>query len=184
MAVKKIIRMGHPLLRETAARVPNDRIASNWFDDLIVDLRDTLEHAGGIGLAAPQIGESWQVAIVDIPAGEGRYGDMPDFPFQVFVNPHIEVLDPTQAGLWEGCLSVPGLRGYVRRPQHVRVTYITAQGQPAELDAKGFIATVLQHEFDHLDGVLYIDHLEDSRLLSFEEEFLQFHLGAPSREPD
>lgn len=183
MAVRDIIRMGHPLLRETAARVPDELIASDWLDALITDLGDTLEVAGGIGLAAPQIGESWQVAIVDIPGGEGRYGDMPDFPFHVFVNPQIEVLDATPAGLWEGCLSVPGLRGYVLRPQHVLVRYHTPMGQAAELDARDFLATVLQHEFDHLAGRLYVDHLKDPRLLAFEEEFLQFHLGAEPVEP-
>ncbi|MEC9154764.1 MAG: peptide deformylase, partial [Pseudomonadota bacterium] len=78
-------------------------------------------------------------------------------------------------GYWEGCLSVPGLRGFVERPQHIRVSYIDAHKEPAEIELQGFLATVMQHEFDHLDGRLYIDHITDTRKLMFEEEWLRHH---------
>jgi peptide deformylase len=85
-------------------------------------------------------------------------------------------VNPASAGFWEGCLSVPGLRGYVERPQHVRVTYQDLKGKPHVLELKGFPATVFQHEFDHLDGVLYIDRIADTKKLVFEDEYVK-HLG-------
>ena len=139
-------------------------------------MTDTLHDQGGIGLAAPQIAEPIRVAIIEMGETPSRYGDLPAIPLTVFVNPVIEVLNPEEAGFWEGCLSVPGLRGYVERPQHVRISYLTDQGEPAELELQGFPATVFQHEFDHLDGRLYIDRIRDSRLLVFEEEFEEFYI--------
>ena len=98
-------------------------------------------------------------------------------PLTVFVNPRIEVVDPEPAGYWEGCLSVPGLRGYVERPQFVRVTYQDLDGKSHVLELKGFLATVFQHEFDHLDGVLYIDRMNDSTKLVFDEEYVRYLSG-------
>jgi peptide deformylase len=95
-------------------------------------------------------------------------------PLTAFINPVIEVLDPATAGFWEGCLSVPGLRGFVERPQHIEVSYLDISGDRQTLELKGFPATVFQHEFDHLDGTLYIDRLADTRLLSFEREFERY----------
>jgi peptide deformylase len=92
----------------------------------------------------------------------------------VFVNPEIEVLDAQSAGYWEGCLSVPGLRGFVERPQHVRVRSLAVTGEAFELELDGFLATVFQHEFDHLDGRLYVDRISDPALLAFEEEYLRY----------
>ena len=97
-------------------------------------------------------------------------------PMTVFINPEIEVLDSATAGYWEGCLSVKGLRGFVERPQHVHITYTTIEGEAAELELQGFLATVFQHEFDHLDGVLFVDRITDTRLLVFEEEYERFHM--------
>ena len=92
----------------------------------------------------------------------------------MFINPSVEVVDPATAGYWEGCLSVPGLRGFVERPQHVRVNALDQEGKPLDLELKGFLATVFQHEFDHLDGRLYVDHLKDPALLAFDEEFERY----------
>ena len=97
-------------------------------------------------------------------------------PLTVFANPKVEVVNPESAGFWEGCLSVPGLRGYVERPQHVRVTYQDLKGKQHVLELTGFLATVFQHEFDHLDGVLYIDRIKDTKKLVFEDEYIK-HLG-------
>ena len=91
-------------------------------------------------------------------------------------------LNPATAGFWEGCLSVPGLRGFVERPQHVRIRYTTDQNEPAEIELQGFPATVFQHEFDHLDGRLYVDRIKDSRLLVFEEEFEKFLVPGAEQE--
>ena len=121
MAVRKIIRMGHPLLREPARPLTADEIGSDAIHTLVADMIDTLHDYGGIGLAAPQIAEPIRLAIVELPGGPSRYGELPEVPLTAFVNPEIEVLDPTAAGYWEGCLSVPGLRGFVERPQHIRV---------------------------------------------------------------
>jgi peptide deformylase len=174
MAVRKIVRMGHPVLRLPAEPLPREAIASDETRRLIVDMIDTLHDYGGIGLAAPQIGESIRLAIIEIPEGGSRYGDIPGMALTVFVNPTITVLAEETKGFWEGCLSVPGLRGFVDRPQHVRVDYLDLSAEPQSIELEGFLATVFQHEFDHLDGKLYLDRLSDTRLLAFEEEFMRY----------
>jgi peptide deformylase len=174
MAIRKIIRMGHPSLRIPANNVADEFIGSDTMQRLIVDMTDTLRDYGGVGLAAPQIDEPLRMAIIEVPGGPSRYGEIEAIPLTVFFNPVLEILNPEVAGYWEGCLSVPGLRGFVERPQHVLVRYTNQQGDPAELELKGFLATVVQHEFDHLDGRLYIDHIKDTTKLVFEEEWLKF----------
>jgi peptide deformylase len=177
MAIRDIIRMGHPTLRRKARPVTPDELADDSLHPLVADMIDTLHHAGGIGLAAPQIDVPIRLAIIEIPGGQSRYGEIPAMPLTVFVNPTIEVVDPASAGYWEGCLSVPGLRGFVERPQHVRVRAQNLAGEPIELELRGFLATVFQHEFDHLDGVLYIDRIGDRTNLMFEPEFERYVLG-------
>lgn len=176
MAVRKIIRMGHPILRAPARSLEPDEIGSDAMHRLVTDMIDTLHDYGGIGLAAPQIAEPIRLAIVDLPGGPSRYGDLPEVPLTTFINPQIEVLDPTTAGYWEGCLSVPGLRGYVARPQHIRVQALNLAAEPIEMTFQGFPATVFQHEFDHLDGTLYVDRITDPGKLVFEEEFERYIL--------
>ena len=175
MAIRRIIRMGHPTLRQVAREVSGEAIGTAPLRRLIGDLVDTLHDYGGIGLAAPQVGESLRLAIIEVPGGPSRYGDIPPMPLTVFVNPEITVIDPQTAGYWEGCLSVPGLRGFVERPRHIRVTALTDHGAPQQLELEGFLATVFQHEFDHLDGRLYIDRLKDPTRLAFENEYLRHH---------
>jgi len=177
MTIKTIIRMGHPSLRTPAAPFPEKEINTPRFRDLIQDMRDTLHDAGGIGLAAPQINDMVQVAIIEIDEGPSRYGDLGAVEFSVFVNPRVTVLNAETKGYWEGCLSVPGLRGFVNRPQSIQVDYLDAGGGAQQRCFTGFAATVVQHEFDHLIGKLYIDHIEDPGRLSFEAEFEQFHLN-------
>ncbi len=175
MAVRKIIRMGHPNLRKVANEVTAKQLGSDTLTRLVEDMVDTLHDYGGIGLAAPQIDEPLRLAIIEIPGGEGRYGELEPLPLTVFVNPAIRVIDPATEGYWEGCLSVPGLRGFVERPQHVEVNYTTLEGESASLTLEGFWATVFQHEFDHLDGVLYIDRVTDPTKLAFEEELARYN---------
>jgi peptide deformylase len=174
VAVRKIIRMGHPTLRKVARPLTKQELASPETGRLIKDMIDTLADSGGIGLAAPQVDESVRLAIIEIDGGPSRYGDIQAMPLTVFANPVIEVIDPAAAGYWEGCLSVPGLRGFVERSQFVRVTYQDLKGAKHVLELKGFLATVFQHEFDHLDGVLYVDRMKDPTKLVFEDEYLRY----------
>jgi len=174
--------MGHPLLRQVARPLEEDEIGSEPVRQLIGDMVDTLHDYGGIGLAAPQIAEPVRLALIEIPGGPSRYGELAKMPLQVFINPAIEVLDPATRGHWEGCLSVPGLRGFVERPKYVKISYTSEQGEATELELQGFPATVFQHEFDHLDGRLFVDRITDRRLLAFEQEFERYHL--PQEQPD
>ncbi len=172
MSIHPIIKMGHPTLRQVAQPVQRADIETPEMNALIADMIETLHHAGGIGLAAPQINQPLQLAIIEVPGGPSRYGEIEPIPLTVFFNPVLTVLNPDEAGYWEGCLSVPGLRGFVYRPQHVRVDYLDRSGQAATLELQGFLATVVQHEFDHLAGRLYVDHIRDMTQLVFEDEWL------------
>ena len=171
LAVRKIIRMGHPTLRKVARPLSDSEILSDEISRLVSDMSDTLHDYGGIGLAAPQVNESVRLALIEIPSAGSRYGDLESLPLTVFVNPKVFILDSPHEGFWEGCLSIPGLRGWVERPQHVRVDYKDLKLREHSLEFKGFQATVIQHEFDHLDGVLYVDRMTDMKQLLFEEEF-------------
>jgi peptide deformylase len=166
--------MGHPVLRHPAEPLDRAAIASDETRRLIVDMIDTLHDYGGIGLAAPQVAEPVRLAIIEIADSGSRYGEIPGMPLTVFINPIITVQNPDTKGFWEGCLSVPGLRGFVERPQQIRVDYLDSNGDEQAIELTGFLATVFQHEFDHLDGKLYIDRLTDTRLLAFEEEFMRY----------
>ena len=179
--IQPICRMGNPILRKVAAEVKTETIKTDSFARLIQDLKDSMKHYGGIGIAAPQVGISQQVCVIELN-GINRYGQEINLPFTVFINPRIEVLSDEQKGYWEGCLSVPGLRGYVERPQHIRVNYLNEKAEPVQMEAQGFLATVIQHELDHLFGTLYIDRIKDPTLLSYQEEFDQFIQSTSSLE--
>ena len=144
MAVRKIIRMGHPALRRPARTVDEADIGSDAMHRLVADMIDTLHDYGGIGLAAPQINEGIRLAIVEIPAGPTRYGELEGRGLTICVNPRIEIVKPETAGYWEGCLSVPGLRGFVERPQHINVHYTNLKRERETISVDGFLATVFQ----------------------------------------
>ncbi len=184
MAILDIVRMGHPVLRKLAAPYPVNEIGSPAFTQLIHDMQDTLHASGGIGLAAPQVNIPYQLAVIEILNTNSRYGEIPAMPFAVYINPVLTVLEDTLAGYWEGCLSIPGMMGYVERPQHIRVDYVDFQGQAKHISLRGFLATVFQHEFDHLQGHLYVDRLKDPSLFAFEAEYRQFHQGDLDELPD
>ena len=171
--IQPICRMGNPILRKIADQVKTSDINSDDFRQLMADLRDSMKHYGGIGIAAPQIGVSLQVCVIELE-GINRYGQEINLPFTVFINPVIVVHAGEEAGYWEGCLSVPGMRGFVKRPQSIKVTYLNEKAEEKSLEAKGFLATVIQHELDHLFGKLFVDQIQDSKLLAFQEEFDQF----------
>ena len=177
--IRPLVRMGHPLLRQTARLLDHEEILSLSIQDFIQEMHENMKHYGGIGLAAPQIGESIQIAVIELEANKNRYASGDDLPFSVFINPQVSILDQAMQGFWEGCLSVPGLRGYVERPRKIRVEYLNEKAEACVMEAEGFLATVLQHELDHLFGHLYIDRLQDTRLLSYQEEFMQFYGQTP-----
>ena len=169
MALLKIARMGHPVLRASAP--PIDDPTAPWVRQLVEDMIETMQDAGGTGLAAPQVHASHRLVVFFV--GPERLTDLPGDDAQdltVLINPVIEPIGNEQAFGWEGCLSVPGLRGVV--PRHLRIRYrgLGLDGRPIERDAAGFHARVVQHECDHLDGVLYPQRITDHRLLMFTEE--------------
>jgi peptide deformylase len=174
MTIRKIARMGHPVLRQTAQPITD--LADPELRRLVEDMVETMIDANGAGLAAPQVHESIRLVIFQAPAGRSDPGlseaEAYDHtaPLTVLVNPTIEVLSDEREGGWEGCLSVPGLRGWVERPAHIRYRGIGLDGKPIERAAKGFHARVVQHECDHLDGILYPERMHDLTKLIFESE--------------
>ena len=174
MAVREILRMGHPVLRRRARPLSDAQRADPALPALVEDMVDTLDASGGIGLAAPQIGVEQRLAIIRVAGGPSRYGELTPVPLTVYVNPEIEVVDRVRQGFWEGCLSVPGLRGWVERPRAIRVHWQDLEGAHHSAEYEGFLATVFQHEFDHLDGCLYVDRMTDSTRLVFETELEAF----------
>ena len=173
MALLKIARMGHPVLRDPAGAVADP--AAPWVRRLVDDMIETMEDAGGTGLAAPQVHMPYRIVVFRV--GGERLTDLPGDTEQeltALINPVIEPVGAESALGWEGCLSVPGLRGVV--PRHLRIRYrgLGLDGAAIERAAAGFHARVVQHECDHLDGILYPQRMTDHRLLVFVEE-LQRH---------
>jgi len=166
MAIRRILKMGEPLLWERAA--PVTEFGSAFLDELIRDMQDTMMSTDGVGLAAPQIGVSLRIVIFAVDHNP-RYPDMEMVPETILINPEITALTEETSGLWEGCLSVPGLRGYVERPNQIFYRGYDQKGHLIEREAADFHATVVQHECDHLDGVLYPMRIKDLRNFAFEE---------------
>ena len=164
MAVLKIARLGSPVLRQIAAPVDPDTIGRRVFQQFLDDMLDTMVETDGIGLAAPQVSRSEQVAVMEC---QGEHG----FPGTILINPVIVGYSPATAESWEGCLSVDNLRGKVTRPVGVRVTYLNREGTSVELDAAGLYAVCIQHELDHLIGKLFLDRMTDFSTLTQLEEF-------------
>ncbi len=174
MAVRQILRMGNPLLRERSRELSKSEIFSDWFTNLIVDMTDSMHATNGVGIAAPQVGELVRVSVIEFAPDNERYPEMGAQGLMVFVNPVLKITQTNEQIFWEGCLSVPELRGAVARPSGVFVKYLNEKAEIQQLQADGFLATVLQHEFDHLDGILYIDRIKDLKKLSYIEEYKQF----------
>ena len=164
--------MGNPLLREEAKPFTFEEILSEDTEILLKDMWDSLEEAGGIGLAAPQIGISKQLAIIKLSEESDRYPDMETSEAYIIFNPKITVLDKEKQGFWEGCLSVPGLRGYVERPRKVKIDFLDENAKERTIEVEDFLATVFHHELDHLIGMLYVDRMEDVSNLMYEDEMI------------
>lgn len=170
MAVKNVLRIGSSLLLQRAEPVTDFNTPA--LDALIADMFDTMAALNGAGLAAPQIGVSRRVAIFGVNSNP-RYPNAEPVPTTILINPVIEILTEEMDEMWEGCLSVPGMRGVVPRYTHLRYSGFDQHGAPFECEARGFHARVVQHECDHLDGVLYLRRVKDLRLFGFEEELLK-----------
>ncbi|HTT85588.1 MAG TPA: peptide deformylase [Rhizomicrobium sp.] len=174
MAILKIARMGHPVLARRADPIPDP--AAPGIRRLVSDMIATMADANGAGLAAPQVHVPLRVVVFQAPEdrNEPPLSEAERFdhtaPLTVLINPEVEVLSDETEGGWEGCLSVPGLRGYVTRPAHIRYRGTDHEGRAIERTARGFHARVVQHEIDHLDGILYPQRMADLRQLIFESE--------------
>jgi peptide deformylase len=181
MAILKIARMGHPILATPAQAVRDPK--SPEIRRLVNDMVETMMDANGAGLAAPQVHVPLRVVVFQAPDDradpDGREEERFDHtaPLTVLINPEIEVLDLSPEGGWEGCLSVPGLRGWVERPAHIRYRGVGLDGQLIERVARGFHARVVQHECDHLEGRLYTSRMSDLSRLIFESEIRHFQVA-------
>lgn len=174
MAIKHILRIGNPLLREKSKEIPLSEIRSKEIKNLIKDMFDSMKAFNGVGLAAPQIGILKRIVIIGYESSE-RYSEIEfnssEVQYKVLINPKIEYLTEETLGFWEGCLSIPGMRGYVERPKKIQLTYYDTEEEFHQEIIEGFEAIVVQHECDHLDGILYVDRLKDTKLFGFDEEF-------------
>lgn len=164
MAIRDVLKMGDPRLLSPAR--PVEDFASVELAQLIVDMHDTMRSLNGAGLAAPQIGVALQVVIFEVSANP-RYPDAESVPFTVLVNPVLTPLSDTMEEGWEGCLSVPGMRGLVPRHAALRYQGFDATGRPIDRSVSGFHARVVQHEVDHLRGILYPMRIRDLRYFGF-----------------
>ncbi len=167
VAVREILRMGDERLLRVAPQVPEAMFASAEMTELITDLRETMYAASGAGIAAPQIGVNLRVVIFGGTGKNPRYPDAPDIPFTVLCNPEIIPIGDEKSAGWEGCLSVPGLRGEVPRFERLIYRGRDAHGIDFEREVDGFHARVVQHECDHLDGVLYPRRIENMTRFGF-----------------
>ncbi|HQT80734.1 MAG: peptide deformylase [Ferrovum sp. 37-45-19] len=167
MAIRPVLRMGHPILKEIAKPVEN--VDDPFLLSLLTDMFDTMAHLDGAGLAAPQIGVSLRVVIFGVKHNS-RYPDVEEVPMTVLINPTITPLSVEMNEDWEGCLSVPGLRGRVPRYSHLRYQGMNERGEVIDRTVSGFHARVVQHECDHLDGVLYPMRIRDFNTFGFSQE--------------
>jgi peptide deformylase len=202
MSILKVARLGHPVLRERARKVDPAEIATPEFQKLIDDMFETLDAYDGIGLAAPQVHESVRLVLVGIhesrdddseegqgeaedrdleSAGNDEAGDGEEtLTVYALINPEITPIGREKGEDWEGCLSLPGLRGRVRRPNEVMLVALDREGNRIEMHLHGYPARVLQHEADHLDGVLFIDRMSSFETLTFLEEYGKYWARAAS----
>jgi peptide deformylase len=172
MSILKVARMGHPVLRQVADEVDPTTVRSPAFQKLIDDMIETMVEYDGIGLAAPQVHESVRLFVAGV---EGTGENLKIVPF---VNPVITSVGTDTADDWEGCLSIPDLRGRVTRAREIVIRALDRRGKPFEMPLKNFPARVVQHENDHLDGVLFLDRMATLETLAFLDEFQRYSTGS------
>jgi peptide deformylase len=181
MAILKVARLGHPILRQPARPVPVDAIRGAQIQRFIDDMIETMHEYDGAGLAANQVHSLLQIAVIEVQ-GNPRYPDAPSIPLLVVINPVVTPLTEEMDDGWEGCLSVPDMRGQVPRYTAVRLTCRDREGERVDVVAKDFFARVVQHETDHLQGIVYLDRMRDLRTLTHIAEWNKHWLGV--REQD
>jgi peptide deformylase len=177
MAIRKIATIGHPVLREVARALTKEELRSPKVQTFIEDLVDTMHDASGAGLAANQVYEPIRICAVEIK-NNPRYPYKPNYPLTILVNPVVTPTTDETFLNYEGCLSVPNLRGEVRRFTGVRVEAWDREGKDLDFEVKGLTAGTFQHELDHLDGKVFLDRVEDTRSLATWADFERFHLAA------
>lgn len=177
MAVREILTVGHPMLRERAREVSVEGLRSSDVQQVIDDLVDTMRHANGAGIAAPQIGVPLRITTIEVNDNP-RYPYKPKIPLTVVVNPVIDFLDGETVEINEGCLSVPNLRGTVSRYVNIRVRWLDREGREHDEIKRGLTAGTFQHEIDHLDGTLFLDRVSDPTTFTTWEQFERFHRAA------
>jgi peptide deformylase len=178
MSILKVARMGHPVLRARAAAIEPAEIKSPRIQLLIDDMFATMKEYHGVGLAAPQVHESLRLFVAGFPPRPGDPADDEEdeasrVPLMVLINPEITPLGDTEED-WEGCLSIPEIRGRVPRAREIEVKAYDRRGRRISIHARGFTARVIQHETDHLDGVLFFDRMRSLETLTYLEEFSRY----------
>jgi peptide deformylase len=168
MSILKVARVAHPVLRSPAKRVPREAFRDRLFQKLVDDMQETMYEYEGVGLAAPQVHEGLRLAVIEVPTSDDRA--RAEVPFFVLVNPVVTPLGDEREDGWEGCLSIPDLRGVVPRLKRLKLDALDRHGKPYSLEAQDFLARVIQHECDHLDGNVYLDRMKDMRSLTFLKE--------------
>lgn len=176
MAIRKIATIGHPVLRQTARRLTREELLTPEMQRFIDDLVETMHDANGAGIAANQVFEPVQIAVIEVK-NNPRYPYKPNFPLTILVNPNIDILTEETFLNYEGCLSVPNLRGEVPRHPWVRVRGWDRHGADLDFEVKGLTAGTFQHELDHLWGKLFVDRVVDTRSLSTWTDFERHHLA-------
>jgi peptide deformylase len=174
MSILKVARMGHPVLRARARGLERTEIKSASIQKLVDDMIETMLEYHGVGLAAPQVHESLRLFVASLDAGEGDgEGAERQEPLAIF-NPEITPVGSDVVDDWEGCLSIPDIRGRVPRAREIKVRALDRRGERIELSAHGFPARVIQHETDHLDGVLFFDRMRSFESLTFLDEYSRY----------
>lgn len=173
MSILKVARLGNPVLRRVAAALTSEEINSSYIQKLIDDMVETIREYEGVGLAAPQVHESKQIVAIE-SAGNMRYSGAPDIPLTILINPIVTWYSDEKAEGWEGCLSVGDFRGVVSRSTSVKVEALNRKGKKVSIDAGGFFAVVLQHEIDHLNGIIFLDRMKDLKNLTFLKEYERY----------
>ena len=188
MSILKIARMGHPVLRARARALHPSEIRTPKIQQLIDDMFETMKEYQGVGLAAPQVHEGLRIFVAgfpprkDLDEDEEDNDDGEDVPLMALVNPEIEIASREVVEDWEGCLSIPDIRGRVPRARQIIVRAFDRAGRKMELPASGFTARVIQHETDHLDGVLFFDRMKSFQSLTFLDEYGRYWSSHPVRE--
>ena len=175
MSILKVARLGHPVLRKVAKSLSRDELRSAANQRLIDDMIETMKEYDGVGLAADQVHQSTQIAVLEV-ADNPRYPKKPAVPLTVLVNPRITPLTDEMEEDWEGCLSIPDVRGRVPRFKSIQVEAWDRKGVALRFVASGFHARVIQHEWDHLNGKVYLDRMSNLTTLSFLTEFARYWL--------